>query len=155
MRFTSLIFAWLLLGLVACSSDPCEEKLEKDYPEVLAYISDNHLDNYSAITCSVEEHEQYTFNGYQEPKGKCHFFDVSLEVDKLKITQLTFTGFNDFLKKESRLYDFYIYEFESKEDLEKFKAFLPDASLYYDKHKEIHEFFISGDKVYLYYFGFP
>ncbi len=147
--FFALSSLLLFATLHSCSTNECEQKLDDHYPEITTYIEDEELAKYSEVACSVEEHDSYTFNGYQEPEGKCHFFDVELTVGKVSITTFSF------LIDDKRQYDILVYEFDDNEDLAKFKEFIPEASLYYEKNKEIHEFFDAEDKVYLYYFGFP
>ncbi|CAG5085652.1 hypothetical protein [Parvicella tangerina] len=147
--FFALLSLLLFATLPSCSTSECERKLENDYPEIPTYIKNQELAKHSEVTCTVKEHNSYTFYGYQEPEGKCHFFDVELTLENVLITTFSF------LIDDKRQYDILVYEFESDEDLEKFKKFIPDASLYYEKNKEIHDFFEAKDKVYLYFHGIP
>lgn len=135
--------------MTSCIPNECEVKIENEYPEITEYIETHDLAKHTELICSSDQHDSYTFNGYQEPKGKCFFFDVTLEVGKVMISTFTFQI------DGTRQYDILVYEFENDEDLVKFKKFIPDATLYYEKNKEIHEFFESEDKVFLYYYGFP
>lgn len=150
MRFFGVIFFLIvLLGMSSCSVNEYEQKLQNNFPEIDQYIISEQLASYSDVECSVKEYESYTFNGYQEPNGKCSFFDTKLETGKTTVTSFTF------LIDGERQYDMIVYEFDNDEDLKKLKKFIPEASLFYEKNKEIHEFLEAEDKVYLYYFGFP
>lgn len=151
MRFFTIILTLsLILWFSSCSSENCTDKLIANHPQVIKYIQELELAEFHEITCSTETVDKHTFKGYQEPGGKCSHFEVKLDVGKITITTYTFKN-----EEDKRLYDFIVYSFESEEDLKKMKNFVPDASLYLEKNKDIHEFFIEEDQVVLYYFGFP
>lgn len=145
----------ILAGFSSCTNEDaseCQIKLTEEYEDAVSWINLNHgeLNSFSKIECSTEYFDERTFNGYEEPKDKCHFFDIELEVTGLTITNFTFYG-----EQGNRLFDFIIYEFDDPDERERFKDFTSHISLYYDKHKEIHEFIYGENKIFLHYYGFP
>ncbi|MCB9189137.1 MAG: hypothetical protein H6599_07620 [Flavobacteriales bacterium] len=151
MKLLSIVFILITtIVLCSCSSNDCSEDLSKNHPQIKTYIEELELADYMEVSCNSETHDNYSFHGYQEPGGKCSHFEVKLDVGKTTITTYTFKN-----KEDKRLYDFIVYSFVSDEDLKKMQNFVPDASLYLEKNKEIHEYFIEKDQVILYYYGFP
>jgi hypothetical protein len=137
------------LIISSCAADGCTHELNENYPEIISFLEENELTDHTDVTCASGGHQSYTFNGYEEPDNKCHFFDVSLEVGAMAVDTFTF------YKDDTRLFDIIAYQFDQSEDRDAFVDFIPDASLFYNKHKEIHEYFVGEDYVYLKYVGFP
>lgn len=152
-RFGIMVLVAFLLN--ACQVSECERRLSDDFPEIVKYMTVHELPSYAEVICETVNHNQYYFSGFSETNAEGIFYNEELVLNQVKITTFKFPDTEMTKVKGQYLYEFIVYECSTTEDTEKLINFLPAIDRMYNHYKELHEFFVENDKVFLYYFGFP